>query len=339
MEGGASLYGCLLGIAIGDSLGLPFEGLSDQRVARRLGSKSLTQSLVLGRGMLSDDTEQACLVIEAVRLSSGDVRRFQTIFARRLRSWFLALPAGVGLATVKSCMRLLAGVSPQKAGVNSAGNGAAMRSPVLGALFPTDSQARRDFCDACSVVTHSDPRAVDGARVMVESVALGAQVVNGTISRTEFLDCLAEQCDSMEWKEVLQRMRAPISPGDFAKSIGSRGKVSGYVLHSVPVALQIWLSDLQNPRGGLETAIRLGGDTDTVGAMVGALYGASLGPGAFPSEWHDRIVDFPRSKTFLKRLAQADSKSTPNAHWPLCLIRNLIFLAIVLLHGLRRLLP
>lgn len=339
MDREPNLYGCLLGVAIGDSLGLPFEGLSDRRIAKRLRSRPLHQTFLFGRGMLSDDSEQSCLVIEAVRLSEGDPQLFQRRFARSLKVWFLALPAGIGLSTVKSCLRLLVCVPPNLSGVRSAGNGAAMRAPVLGAIFPKGSQARRAFCDACSIVTHTDQRAIDGARVMAESVALSPEVVNGSLGRNELLDYLASQCDSSEWKVVLDKMRASGDPKAFARSIGSSGKVTGYVMQSVPVAIYIWLSEPQNPRSGIETAIRLGGDTDTVGAMLGALYGASLGPHAFPDEWRNRICDYPRSASYLERLTDIKSPAVPKVCWPLCFIRNMLFLLVVLGHGLRRLLP
>lgn len=339
MDREPNLYGCLLGVAIGDSLGLPFEGLSDRRITKRLGSRPLRQTFLLGRGMLSDDTEQSCLVIEAFRLSEGDVQLFQQRFAKRLIGWFLAIPAGIGLATIKSCLRLLVGVPPNLSGVRSAGNGAAMRAPVLGALFPHDAQARRTFCDACSIVTHTDQRAIDGARVMAESVALSPQVVDGSLGRNDFLAHLTSQCESQEWKAVLSQMEAKGDAREFAKSIGSFGKVTGYVMQSVPVAIYIWLSEPQKPRSGLETAIRLGGDTDTVGAMLGALYGASLGPNAFPDEWRNRISDYPRSASYLEGLTDFKSSAVPKVLWPLCLIRNMFFLLVVVAHGLRRLLP
>lgn len=339
MEGKPSLHGCLLGVAIGDSLGLPFEGLSRQRVARKLRSSPLQQSLLFGKGMLSDDTEQSCLVIEAVRLSEGDAQCFQKIFARRLKIWFLALPAGVGLATVKSCTRLLFGVPSNKSGVNSAGNGAAMRTPVLGALFPSDSNARRAFVDACSVVTHSDQRAIDGARVIAEAVAVSVQVAHGQMSRDDLLNQIETQCESREWKDILRRMKNVVDPAIFAEGIGCRERVSGFVMQSVPVALCVWLTEPKNPRVGLEMVIRLGGDTDTTGAMLGSLYGASLGPNAFPEEWKDHILDYPRSLSYLEHLADTNTSSVPRVSWALCFARNVIFFAVVLAHGLRRLLP
>lgn len=339
MEEGPNLYGCLLGIAVSDSIGLPYEGLSAKTIERRLRKRGLSQSFLFGRGMISDDTEQSCLILEAVRREGNDAARFQSIFARKLKGWFLALPAGVGLATVKACLRLLAGISPSKSGVLSAGNGAAMRSPILGVLFSDRPDQRRAFTDASTAVTHSDQRAIDGARVMAEAVAYSRKYIDQLITREELLDQLVASCDSNEWKKTFAAMKGQSDLAQFARSTGANGKVSGFVMQSVPIAIFIWLAEPQNAHGGLESAIRLGGDTDTVGAMLGALYGASLGPEAFPAEWREKISDFPRSTEFLKKLADTTDSEPPKAVWLLCLMRNLFFLVVVLVHGLRRLLP
>jgi ADP-ribosyl-[dinitrogen reductase] hydrolase len=56
-----AIIGCLLGTAIGDALGLPYEGLSPQR-QRRLFPHPDRHQLVFGKGMVSDDTEHTCMI-------------------------------------------------------------------------------------------------------------------------------------------------------------------------------------------------------------------------------------------------------------------------------------
>src|SRR6185436_14806633 len=114
----------LLGCAVGDSIGLPREGLSPRRAQRLFGSGPLTHRLVFGRGMISDDTEHACMTMQALLASNGDVDRFRRSLAWRLRGWLVTLPAGIGWATLRSIVKLWLGFS---GGVSSAGNGPAMR--------------------------------------------------------------------------------------------------------------------------------------------------------------------------------------------------------------------
>ena len=100
-------------------------------------------------------------------------------------------------------------------------------------------------------------------------------------------------------------------------------------------------------RAALTAVLDCGGDTDTVGAILGALMGARLGRGAIPPEWLDRICDWPRSVGLLAQVAerldqQRNSKQglgPVRYFWPGLLVRNLVFLITVLCHGFRRLLP
>src|SRR5690349_508584 len=87
--------GSLLGTAVGDAVGLPCEGLSRRRQAR-FGFSLDNYSLLPNRGMCSDDTDHACMVAQALAASGGDVKKFSSSLAWRLRFWFLGLPAGIG---------------------------------------------------------------------------------------------------------------------------------------------------------------------------------------------------------------------------------------------------
>jgi hypothetical protein len=100
-------------------------------------------------------------------------------------------------------------------------------------------------------------------------------------------------------------------------------------------------------RVALAGALSCGGDTDTVGAILGALCGASGGSGVIPKEWLERVWEWPRSVTFMRCLADALAeqklggkvvKST-RYFWPGIIPRNILFLGVVLVHGFRRLLP
>jgi len=122
--------------------------------------------------------------------------------------------------------------------------------------------------------------------------------------------------------------------------VGARG-VSGYAYRSVPVALYAWLRHPEDFRAALTSAITLGGDADTVGAITGALCGGTLGGFLVPSEWVEGIRDVPRSVAWMRLLSlRLDEGGSPvRLAWPLILPRNVFFLAVVLFHGFRRLFP
>jgi len=113
------------------------------------------------------------------------------------------------------------------------------------------------------------------------------------------------------------------------------------------VALYAWLRHPGDFRSTLTSALDCGGDTDTVGAIVGALSGAAHGKTSIPQEWRDQIWEWPASVAYMRKLAEslAEQKNTGrparplNYFWPAIPVRNLAFLVIVLAHGIRRLAP
>jgi ADP-ribosyl-[dinitrogen reductase] hydrolase len=165
--------GSLLGTAVGDAIGLPYEGLSARRRGR-LFRESGRHHLLAGRGMVSDDTEHACFTAQALITSGGDLHRFRRRLARSLRWWLLGLPAGVGLATARAILKLWVGVPPTRSGVYSAGNGPAMRAPILGVALGADPERLKAFVGASTALTHSDPRAHAAALAVALAAHLGA---------------------------------------------------------------------------------------------------------------------------------------------------------------------
>ncbi len=129
-----AIIGCLLGTAVGDALGLPMEGLSKRR-QYRMYPEIKGYHFLLGKGMVSDDTEHTCMVAQAIVASGGDERLFAKNLAWRMRRWFLCMPAGIGFATLRSLIKLCVGFSADRSGVFSAGNGPAMRSAIIGVCF------------------------------------------------------------------------------------------------------------------------------------------------------------------------------------------------------------
>jgi hypothetical protein len=113
---------------------LSYEGMSPSRARKLLGPPERYR-FVFGRGMISDDTDHTCMVAQSLIESGDNVDTFTRRFASRLRWWILALPAGVGNATARSCINLWLGIRPAKSGVYSAGNGPAMRAAIFGATI------------------------------------------------------------------------------------------------------------------------------------------------------------------------------------------------------------
>lgn len=328
----------LLGTAVGDSVGLPAEGLSRATVARRWHGE-WRQRLVFGRGMVSDDTEHTVFVAQCLHLHPENVEAFQKSLARRFRWWLASLPPGVGMATARSILKLWLGFPPGRSGVLSAGNGPAMRSAIIGGFFAGRDPELRRYVSASTRLTHSDPKAGTAAL----AVALTAsRLVAPTGGVPDFIG-LWRDCGraDLEWQEIMNRVEAAriqkSSVAEFVHSLGIGTGVSGYAYQSVPVALYAWLHHRGDFKSALSSVYDCGGDTDSVGAICGGL--AAL-ESDIPDAWLDRLCDWPLSVGYLHRLAEvlAGNDTPPPAwRWALYPFRNLILLAVVLIHGFRRL--
>jgi ADP-ribosylglycohydrolase len=154
-----------------------------------------------------------------------------------------------------------------------------------------------------------------------------------------------------EWQLVLSKMehslKVQYSVQDFVRSLGLEKGVTGYSLHVAPVAIYAWLWHARDFRSAMISALECGGDTDTLGAILGALMGAAVGRAGVPEDWLYRICDWPRSISFIgkvaARLAQQKAQNTQlgpvRYFWPGIIPRNILFISLILFHGFRRLLP
>lgn len=325
MELRERLAGVLLGTAVGDALGLVCEGMSAKRIARRFGR--LDRYHLLGRtGYVSDDTEQSALVAQSLARHPADLDRCVRAFRRSLLGWFWRLPWGIGLATVRSSFRIMLGLS--RSGVPSAGNGSAMRAAVVGAFFHGDAENRRAFGTAIGSVTHTDDRAIQGALFVAELIAGGPEAARKIVTEPilgEALDRAAE----------LARRGAATS--EAAEAL----KTTGYVVHTVPFALYCYLRYGDTPLLALQECIGAGGDTDSIGAILGAWLGARHGEAGLPAHLLAELNDGPFGPTHLRGLAVslASGAAPPRYSWLRALLRNLALYPVVVFHGLRRIFP
>jgi ADP-ribosylglycohydrolase len=200
-----------------------------------------------------------------------------------------------------------------------------------------------EFVRASTRITHTDPRAETGAL----AIALCAESAMLGRSTADTLTLLAESApDDAEWQEKLRLLRGALAEGwpmeRFGAALGCADGVTGYIYHTVPVAVFACLKATDFCTA-LEEVLDAGGDTDTVGAIAGALLGCRFGAEAIPREWITGIMEFPKGTAHLRRLAAAlAGTSTPDIRprgaWLLLPPRQLLFTATVLCHGFRRLL-
>jgi ADP-ribosylglycohydrolase len=340
--------GLLVGTAVGDALGLPAENLAAETIRKRWNGE-WKMRFIFSKGMVSDDTEHTLMVAQSLLEHPDNVTEFQRALAWKLRWWFAGLPGGVGLATAKSCIKLWMGFPPEKCAVVSAGSGPPMRSAIIGAYFASKPEQRKAFVLASTRLTHRSWQAETAALAVAESVALAMANQHGDASKV--FDILAVLSEESEWQSIIFKMKTSLaeahSVSDFVRSLNLKRGVTGYSLHVVPVALYAWLRHPDEFRTALAAALDCGGDTDTVGAILGALSGTVVGKKGIPIEWLAGIWEWPRSVSFIEKIAaklvEQQCSETPagsvKCFWPAIIFRNIIFIITILVHGFRRLAP
>lgn len=259
------------------------------------------------------------------------------------------MPGGIGYATLKAILKLWLGFKPEHSGIFSAGNGPAMRSAIIGVCYGNDSQKLRELVKASTRLTHTNPKAEFGALAVAITAYLSSQRSNVTpqkyyftlqnyINDVEFLKLIKQACESVDGN---------ISTQSFAAQMALGRGVSGYIYHTVPVFIHTWLRYQQNYPQAIEEIIRCGGDTDTTAAILGGIIGASVGKSGIPTAWLKGLWEYPITIKWVeligKRLALVSHLGTQSNYLPLpvyaLVLRNLLFMIVIIFHGLGRLLP
>jgi ADP-ribosylglycohydrolase len=281
---------------------------------------------VAGRGLVSDDTEHTVMVALSVLESGADVELFRRRLAARLRWWLASAPPGVGGATARALLKLWLGFPPASSGVHSAGNGPAMRAALLGVAFGHEPTLLAQMVRACTRVTHTDPNAFEAALAVAVAAACAARA--GPLSGPPSEACSRAASEALEaftaafhqalgegaagtpqqaLAAELALLRSAVEEGldvpAFADRIGCGKGVTGYALHTVPVAVYAWLRHACDLRAAVTAVVQCGGDTDSTAAITGGIVGAGLGPEGVPPSWLANLLEWPRGPAWMGRLA------------------------------------
>jgi ADP-ribosylglycohydrolase len=287
--------GSMLGLALGDAMGAPHEG-------GLIGSLAWWV-LGIGHGdtlRWTDDTQMAVVLAESLaehgRVDADDLANR---WARQM-DW----RRGYGAGTRKLLQRVLRGEPWQTASravypAGSFGNGAAMRAAPIGLLFHDDATSLRAAAELASSVTHAHPLGIEGGVLIARATALALRASPG-FDTDSLLAQLAAGSSQLEFRRRLQVAHQAYSPEDAARQLGN-----GVLAHeSAVTAVLAFCRCSDDFRNLLKFVVAVGGDTDTIAAMAGGLFGALHGPQSLPREFLDRLEDGPKIESTGRRLYQ-----------------------------------
>lgn len=280
----------LLGTAVGDALGVPFETklVNYEPLVKWDGKEFLgSEHHKLKPGQYSDDTQMSLMVAESLIANRG----FNPDdLAARYVDWIVSGAArGYGKTTLMAVQNLQSGKHWSESGIaGSYGNGTAMRAAPFGVYFRNDLKSLVNIVKIDSAITHASEDAEAGALAIALTAAYA---VNNDLDK--LLDKLHEQLPDSKVKGIVYSLDSLlnseyITPAQALRVLGTKANV----IETVPSALYCFLK-FNNYHDAVYAAIKAGGDTDTTAAIVGALFGAKDGIKAIDKSYHT-VEDFDK---------------------------------------------
>jgi poly(ADP-ribose) glycohydrolase ARH3 len=182
----------------------------------------------------------------------------------------------------------------------SFGNGSAMRVAPVGLLYSRNLGQLREIAYQSSSITHSHELGKEGAALQACAVALALKTPsNEDIAKEAFLSSLHNFIRDKLYREKVAQIRKLLGEQDKAEVVAVLGN-GIEAPRSVPTAIYCFLRQPQSYKDTVIYAISLGGDTDTIAAMAGAISGAYLGMEAIPSEWRAKL----ENREYIESLAE-----------------------------------
>ena len=289
--------GCLLGLAVGDALGGLFEAQSADHILSRFSSTQQLMDYVTEELWYTDDTQMAIGVAETlVDLGCIEQERLCESF---VANYTPSRGYGRGARAILEVME--DGGDYQSVAENyfpggSYGNGAAMRVAPIGLLFRNDLVKLQEQSRLSSLPTHLHPLGIEGARLIALAVAFASKMDH--FDRELFFSKLLAHCELEEFRQKIDRAANLQTVGELS-SLGNGIEA----LESVPTAIASFSLTPNSYADTIANLIFLGGDTDTMAAMAGAISGAFLGMNAIPKSLIHHLESSPKGRSYLIELA------------------------------------
>lgn len=329
--------GCLHGLLVGDALGCPVEGWKAAQIQAEFGVLD-QMAEVPGRrwrprGLHSDDGQQALGVLDAICRDQArpELPFIELMIAlrdavpQRGNRWGLHRGVGRNFRQTIRGFQSTGSQDPFAHATVTAGNGAAMRIAAVPLWWRDDPVTRDLRVASLSAVTHADLRGIVAAQALAAAIARALVPIPMPVLNSRLVDDveLAQQRaakllglpEDHRFAQVLaglvEHRRHCYNLAELLAGIQERGQslagadgeveaTCGFAPCSVPAALAI-VDFAESFEQAVVTAVNLGGDTDTVGAMVGALAGARFGLTTIPQRWLD---DLRATGTLMERIDQ-----------------------------------
>ncbi len=289
--------GSAMGTFVGDALGEPVEGWSHRAIYSRFG---LLDTMIREEGRYTDDTKMMIGILEAL----AEKGRFDPAVCAGKFGENFDPGRGYGRRIFGVVDRIRQGIPWDQVGTDSFGNGGAMRIAPIGCFYYADLEAIKANAILSARITHSHPEGLAGAVAQATAVGLAFQysLSSEPIEPEKFLDSITAQMTDIDkgFAKALDRIKS-IPRGsmlEVIEAIAGRYSLSLRAIESVPAAIGAFvLTD--SFQEAVALAVNLGGDTDTIGAMAGAIAGAYYGYSQMPEEWLSPLENGEKGRDYV----------------------------------------
>jgi ADP-ribosylglycohydrolase/tetratricopeptide (TPR) repeat protein len=295
---GERITAALTAYACGDALGLPWEGMPKADISADQ-IEQLPARKEWPRGVTSDDT--ALTLLAARHLAERDGGCDPAAFLAYLAEQEPAI-RGLG-PTTKAAIEEFRNNGETATSLKSATNGAAMRALPIGWVVPhSQADRRRQVTIEMSQATHRAPAALVAACVVATCASWALESASPSLLLAVATDEARDTARTLGTDERLAEMLTQISQETWTAPTNG---ISLDPYETVAAALQC-VAQAPSLRDGLVSAVQLGGDSDTVAALVGGLMGCRLTAEQVRTElpWH-QLVKLPEPETVIAETAAA----------------------------------
>ncbi len=284
--------GCLIGSAIGDAMGMPVENMTRAQILKKFHGDINRFYPKPNRGLSAGQwTDDTLLTLTTVDSLIEQRALIPSHIAFKFRQAFESEGGrGFGASTKTALRRLQKGCPWKEAGADgkyTAGCGAAMRIAPIALFSYSDLDQLKRNCTMVASITHKNQEAINGSLAVAYIIA---RSINGKFDANTIISDLKKFIGPSEFSSKLSEINdvqrdSSLSVADALDLIGT----SGSVFEAVGSSIYIFLRSISSFEEAIVSSVSYGGDTDSIGGMVGAMSGAYHGDAAIPRAWKNGV--------------------------------------------------
>ncbi|NDJ51771.1 MAG: hypothetical protein GYB68_01650 [Chloroflexi bacterium] len=292
----------IYGVAIGDALGWPIELMKMDKIQIIYGERGIQEPPDPAR--ISDETQTTEAVIKAlIDAGDEDVDGIMKALTHHLIEWSQSPEnnRAPGHTLTEAVRTMEAGISWRESGLPQKGNGSVVRIAPVGYFFQHDLEKLKQVSIAVGLATHTHPTAVAACVAAAYLVKLGLDEVP-VDQFTDRILAITRDMDE-EFGGAVRKIGHVMGWTDEMAALNYIG--AGWMAdEAVAMAMYSVMKHPDNFARAVSRSVNTAGDSDSVGAVAGAVSAAVTGLEGIPPEWINRLENFDRLTELAEKLAK-----------------------------------